>query len=77
MVWLWCDAPRTDAEVAWLGDAPHDVSCTKRNMMMATNIVDHVQIPANIDPGEYLLSWSWDSEQTNQIWQNCADVTIA
>lgn len=75
--WLWCDAPRTEAEMAMLGDTPNEMPCSNHNMMMFTNIVDHVQIPADIDPGAYLLSWRWDSEQTNQIWQNCADVTIA
>ena len=44
--------------------------------MMQTNIVDKVQIPKDTTPGEYVLSWRWDCEQTKQIWQNCADVTI-
>merc|ERR1712190_585097 len=42
----------------------------------AFNLIDRVQIPADISPGEYLLSFRWDCEQTPQIWQNCADVTI-
>jgi len=42
----------------------------------AFNIIDRVQIPADITPGEYVLSFRWDCEQTPQIWQNCADVTI-
>ena len=46
------------------------------NMMMKVNIVDRVVVPAALPAGEYLLSWRWDSEQTEQIWQNCADVTI-
>jgi len=40
------------------------------------SVVDKVRIPDDIPPGEYLLSWRWDAEQTTQIWQNCADVTI-
>ena len=74
--WLWCDAPRSDAEVKKLGDSPHDMPCARHNQMMYTNIVDAVQVPASIEPGEYLISWRWDSDQTNQIWQNCGDVTI-
>jgi hypothetical protein len=45
-------------------------------MMMQTNMVDLVQVPAGLKSGEYLLSWRWDADQTNQIWQNCADVLI-
>merc|ERR1711963_1135441 len=39
-------------------------------------IVDKVAVPSDIAPGDYLLSWRWDCEQTPQIWANCADVTI-
>lgn len=40
------------------------------------NIIDLVQIPSNLAPGEYVLGFRWDCEQTPQIWSNCADVTI-
>lgn len=40
------------------------------------NIIDKVQIPEDLSPGEYLLSLRWDAEQTPQIWTNCADVAI-
>lgn len=84
--WLWCDAPRVAGEVAvfrptqgahtGVSDTPHDMPCSRTNPMMQTNIVDRVMVPAILEPGEYLLSWRWDCEQTDQIWQNCADVTI-
>jgi len=38
-------------------------------------IVDKVKVP-DVTPGEYVLSFRWDSEQTNQVWTSCADVTI-
>lgn len=41
------------------------------------NIVDIVSIPADLPAGDYMLGWRWDSEQTSQVWQNCADITIA
>jgi hypothetical protein len=28
--------------------------------MIATNIVDKVQVPETLEPGDYLLSWRWD-----------------
>merc|ERR1712232_1489278 len=40
------------------------------------NIIDEVMIPADLPAGEYVLGFRWDCEQTPQIWQNCADVTI-
>jgi len=39
-------------------------------------ISDHVLIPADLTPGDWVLSWRWDAEETAQIWQNCADVVI-
>jgi hypothetical protein len=39
-------------------------------------IVDRVLIPHGISPGEYVLGWRWDCEESNQIWQSCSDVTI-
>jgi len=39
-------------------------------------VSDHVIIPAELPPGEYVLGWRWDCEETAQIWQNCADVTV-
>jgi len=41
------------------------------------NIIDKVQIPADLPTGEYALSFRWDCEQTPQVWQQCADVTIS
>eukprot|EP01048_Picozoa_sp_COSAG05_P002290 COSAG05_NODE_90_length_20140_cov_25.117060_9_plen_146_part_00 len=60
--WQWCGARRVSSTVAaegQLGDSPGH-SCSADNPMIATNIVDQVQIPATIEPGAYLLSWRWD-----------------
>ena len=40
-------------------------------------IVDHVKIPAGLPAGDYVIGWRWDSEESNQIWQSCSDVTVA
>jgi len=53
-----------------LGGAPKQVVSAQ------VGIVDKVHVP-NVPPGEYVLSWRWDCEQTSQVWQNCGDVTIA
>ena len=40
------------------------------------SILDAVEVPADLEPGAYVLSWRWDCEQSAQVWQNCADVEI-
>lgn len=72
--WRWCGANQQDQK-GKLGDSPGK-GCSSKSQMIATNIVDKVAVPATLDAGQYLLSWRWDCEQTNQIWQNCADVSI-
>jgi len=37
-------------------------------------VVDTVKVPEK--EGRYVLSWRWDSEQTPQVWSNCALVDI-
>jgi hypothetical protein len=39
-------------------------------------IEDAVKIPTDLTPGEYVLGWRWDCEETTQIWQSCSDITI-
>jgi predicted carbohydrate-binding protein with CBM5 and CBM33 domain len=39
-------------------------------------VSDKVLIPSDLPAGEYVLGWRWDAEETAQVWQNCADVTI-
>lgn len=35
------------------------------------SIEDTVKVPSHIPPGDYLLSWRWDCEESTQVWQNC------
>lgn len=39
-------------------------------------VTDSVFIPEHLEPGDYVLSWRWDCEETAQVWSNCADVKI-
>jgi hypothetical protein len=39
-------------------------------------IVDKIEVPSDLPPGDYTLGFRWDSEQTSQVWVSCADVTI-
>jgi len=38
-------------------------------------VVDKVKVP-QLPPGDYVLGFRWESEQTPQVWQSCGDVTI-
>jgi len=42
-----------------------------------TAALDTVKIPSTLKPGKYVLGWRYDCEATAQVWQNCADVTLA
>lgn len=39
-------------------------------------IIDHVQVPSDLVPGDYILSFRWDAEETPQIWNSCSDIRI-
>merc|ERR1712107_379618 len=38
------------------------------------SVVDELNVP-NV-PGEYILGWRWDCEETDQVWGSCADIVI-
>jgi hypothetical protein len=40
------------------------------------SMVDLVQVPKHLKPGQYVLSQRYDCEQTLQVWNSCADITI-
>lgn len=40
------------------------------------SIVEELSLPADLVPGEYLLSWRWDCEKSSQVWFTCADITV-
>jgi len=39
-------------------------------------IVDSLQLPSSLPPGDYVLQWRWDCEESDQVWASCSDVTI-
>ena len=39
-------------------------------------IEDELVVPSDLAPGDYVLGWRWDCEQTTQIWSTCSDITI-
>jgi hypothetical protein len=39
-------------------------------------VVDTLRLPAGLPAGPYVLGWRWDSEESNQVWASCSDVTV-
>ena len=37
---------------------------------------DLVEVPEDIEPGDYILSFRWDSQRTPQVWNSCANIRI-
>ncbi len=42
----------------------------------AYNVIDRVKIPDDLAAGDYVLSWRWEAEQTQQVWSHCSDVSV-
>jgi len=51
-------------------------SCTGEWGPYNMEIVDKVLIPKDLPAGEWVLNWRMDQEESNQIWQSCADITV-
>merc|ERR1712166_43878 len=43
---------------------------------VAGQIADSATIPSTLPAGDYVVGWRYDCEETDQVWSNCADVTI-
>ena len=37
---------------------------------------DLVEVPESLAPGEYVLSFRWDCQQTPQVWNACANIQV-
>ena len=37
---------------------------------------DLVEVPENLSPGHYVLSFRWDCQQSPQVWNACANIKI-
>ena len=39
-------------------------------------LMDEVEVPADLEQGDYVLSFRWDCEATPQIWNSCANIKL-
>jgi len=44
--------------------------------MFDFNIMDEVVVPADLEVGEYALSFRWDCEETPQVWNACSSIIV-
>ena len=70
--------PWDDGWYSQPGATPHniDVEGACSGDWTGGAILDEVLIPPDLPPGDYVLGWRWDCEESTQVWSNCADVTI-
>ena len=47
-------------------------SCTGEWGPYNMEIVDMIEIDADLPAGKWVLNWRMDQEESNQIWQSCA-----
>jgi len=50
----------------------------QKNSLLQTGwgIKDHIQVPSDLEPGAYVLSFRWDCQKTPQIWNTCANIEV-
>mmetsp|Transcript_48428 Transcript_48428/g.134237 ORF Transcript_48428/g.134237 Transcript_48428/m.134237 type:complete len:262 (-) Transcript_48428:277-1062(-) len=51
-------------------------SCTGMWGPYNLEIVDKVVVPNDLPQGKWVLNWRMDQEESNQIWQSCADLAV-
>lgn len=66
--------PKGCDETCW-GDSDETFHGHQHDTGLPT-IVDRLQLPENLELGDYVLGWRWDCEQTPQVWASCSDVKI-
>lgn len=58
------------------GAAPCECSGSGVGDLYTLEVVDALRLPASLAPGEWVLGWRWDCEESTQVWASCSDVTI-
>lgn len=75
-----CDKPQfknaiSEAGFWGFGNSNAGNSDKLKQVLGNWEIVDTVRVPGDLD-GDYVVSWRWDSEQSAQVWTQCAVVTV-
>ena len=67
------DSARAEAEGLSL---PEWYKLTETWLTFNFSIVDQLKVPSHLTPGDYVLSFRWDCEETPQIWAQCSNIKI-
>ena len=51
--------------------------CNEVYFFRRGHAIDNVQVPADLEPGMYVLSFRWDCQNSSQVWSICSNVEIA
>merc|ERR1712093_15710 len=80
--WFGDNAP-TWSKPFFPGPPTNEISLKSRNapggfsdFIPSVAVIDLLEIPETIEPGEYVLQYRYDSEQTPQVWNTCSDIKI-
>ena len=64
------------------GTTPHGSQWAKVNLPRRGTSLDEwafkdlVEVPESLEPGEYVLSFRWDCQESPQVWNSCANIHI-
>lgn len=65
--------PNAKDRATWL---PSDLGLCQGERPWHVSIVDVLHVPSILRPGEYVLGFRWDAEETSQVWQSCSDIVV-
>eukprot|EP01051_Picozoa_sp_SAG22_P004041 SAG22_NODE_208_length_15237_cov_22.602774_2_plen_240_part_00 len=65
--------PNAKDRASW---RPADLGLCQGERPWHVSIVDVLRVPISLKPGEYVLGFRWDAEETSQVWQSCSDVLV-
>lgn len=75
-----CKEPQFPPAASWLFGFNPDGGNGKGNKYAVVPehaIIDKIDVPAHLPPGDYVVSFRYDCEQTSQVWQQCGSVRIS
>jgi len=68
-------APPADEVFGFWGVHSLGTPTLGQGRLHTVSIVDQMTVP-DVTPGDYVLQFRYDAEQTSQVWNSCADVRI-
>ena len=74
--WEEVKAVRTKIGTWPVGSEWTKIEAPKDGPLPAWGIKDLVQVPANLEPGNYVLSFRWDAQAASQVWSSCANIVL-